>query len=152
MIKEGSQAPEFSLKDSEGKTHKLSDYRGKKIVLYFYPRDNTPGCTKEACNFRDDDSEIRKRNGVVLGVSGDSEESHKKFQEKHKLPFTLLSDPEKEVIKRYGAWKEKRMYGKTFLGIQRSTFLIDEKGNVIKVFPNVKVDNHSKEILDLLKD
>jgi len=150
MLKEGSKAPEFSLKDQKGKTHKLSEYKGKKIILYFYPRDNTPGCTKEACNFRDDDSQIRKKNAVVLGVSGDSVESHKKFQEKHALPFTLLSDPDKDVIKKYGAWKQKSMYGKTFLGIQRSTYVIDEKGKIIKVFDKVKVDNHSKEILELL--
>jgi len=150
MLKEGNSAPDFSLKDGEGKTRKLSDYRGKKVVLYFYPKDNTPGCTKEACNFRDDDSEIRKKNGVVIGISGDSEESHKNFANKYKLPFILLSDPKKQVIEKYGALKQKSMFGNSFLGIQRSTFVIDEKGKIIKVFPNVKVDNHSMEILELL--
>ena len=150
MLKEGIKAPDFSLKNQEGKTHKLSDYKGKKVILYFYPKDNTPGCIKEACNFRDDDSQIRKKNGIVLGISGDSVESHKKFQEKHTLPFTLLSDPEKQVIKKYGAWKEKKMYGNTFMGIQRSTFVIDENGKIIKVFDKVEVDNHSKEIIELI--
>lgn len=149
-MKEGNKAPEFKLKDQEGKEHKLSDYRGKKVVLYFYPKDDTPGCTKEACNFRDDDSLIRKKNAVVLGVSGDSVEKHKKFEQKYKLNFTLLSDPKKEVIKKYGAMKEKSIFGNTFLGIQRSTFVIDEQGKIIKIFEKVKVDNHSKEILELL--
>jgi thioredoxin-dependent peroxiredoxin len=146
MLKQGDKAPDFELKDQKGKTHKLSDYKGK-VVLYFYPKDDTPGCTKEACNFRDDFSEYKKRGITILGISADNPEKHSKFMEKYSLPFTLLSDPEKETIKNYGAYGEKRFMGKTFLGIKRMTFLI-EKGIIKKIYPKVDVSEHSKEILD----
>ena len=151
MLKEGDKAPQFELKDQHGKTHKLSDYKGKKFVIYFYPKDNTPGCTKEACAFRDNFSVYKKKGVVVLGISKDSEASHKKFADKFDLPFTLLSDPKSETIEKYGAWKEKSMYGKTFMGIARITYLIDEKGKILKVYPKVKPDEHAKEILADLK-
>jgi len=151
MLKEGDKAPQFELKDQLGKTHKLSDYKGKKFVIYFYPKDNTPGCTKEACAFRDNFSVYKKKGVVVLGISKDSEASHKKFADKFDLPFTLLSDPKSETIEKYGAWKEKSMYGKTFMGIARITYLIDEKGKILKVYPKVKPDEHAKEILADLK-
>lgn len=148
-VLEGQKAPDFELKDSEGKTHKLSNYKGKKVIIYFYPKDNTPGCTKEACDFRDNYHDIEKK-AIVFGISGDSEDSHKKFKEKYSLPFILLSDPEKEVIKKYGALKEKSMFGNTFLGIVRSTIIIDEDGKIIKIFPKVKVSGHVREVLDFL--
>ncbi len=150
MLKEGDKPEEFSLKDSDGKTYKLTEFKGKKVILYFYPKDDTPGCTKEACSFRDIYSEISKKNAVIVGISGDSVESHKKFQDKFSLPFILFSDPDKKIIKQFGALKKKCMFGKSFLGIQRSTFVLDEKGIIIKVFPNVNVSEHSKEILEVL--
>lgn len=150
MLKEGSNAPAFSLKDQNGKTHKLSDYKGKKLVVYFYPKDNTPGCTKEACSFRDDYSTFKKAGVEIIGISKDSVESHTKFSEKLGLPFTILSDPEGKVIEAYSAWKEKSMYGKTFMGIARITYLIDEKGKIIKAFPKVKPDEHAREILEFI--
>lgn len=151
MLKENTKAPSFSLKDQNGKTHKLSDYKGKKLVIYFYPKDNTPGCTKEACGFRDDYSAFKKAGVEIIGISKDSVESHTKFVDKFDLNFTLLSDPETKVIEKYGAWKEKSMYGKTFMGIARITYLIDEKGKIIKAYPKVKPAEHSKEILADLK-
>lgn len=150
MLKEGSEAPEFTLKDQNGEKHSLSHYKGYKVILYFYPKDNTPGCTQEAQAFRDDYNEFKKRCIVVLGVSKDSESTHKNFADNHKLPFTLLSDPEGKVIEKYGAWKEKSMYGKTFMGIARITYIIDEKGKILKAFPKVKPKEHTKEILDAL--
>lgn len=150
MLKEGDKALEFSLKDQNGKMHKLSDYKGKKVIVYFYPKDDTPGCTKEACNFRDNFSDFKKKGAIILGISADDEKSHKKFAEKYSLPFTLLSDPGHEVLEKYGAWTKKSMYGKIFMGIQRITYLIDEKGIVIKVFPKVKPDEHADELLALL--
>lgn len=149
-LKEGSKAPDFSLKDQDGKTHKLSGYKGKKVVLYFYPKDNTPGCTIEACEFRNDEALYRKKGAVILGVSVDDERSHRKFADKYKLQFTLLADPEKEVVERYGVWGEKSFMGHKYLGTSRETFLIDEKGKIMKHFDEVKVKNHSKEILGLL--
>lgn len=149
-LKEGNLAPDFSLASTEGKEIKLSDYRGKNVVLYFYPKDDTPGCTKEACSFRDESKIFAKKNAIVLGVSADSVESHQKFQKKYKLSFPLLSDQTKEVIKKYGAWKQKSMYGNTFLGIERTTVLIDKQGKVAKIFPKVKVDGHSTELLSAL--
>ena len=149
MLKEGNIAPDFSLKDSEGKVHKLSDYKGKKVVLYFYPKDFTPGCTKEACDFRNNFSKINKK-AVVIGISADSEASHKRFQEKYKLPFIVLSDPEKKVIKSYDVLKKKSFFGNIFLGIARSTFIIDEEGKIIKMFPKVKVSGHVKEVVESL--
>ena len=150
MLEEGYKAPEFSLKDQDGKTHKLSEYKGKKVIVYFYPRDDTPGCTTEACSFRDSFSDFKKKGAVILGISADDEKSHKKFAEKYSLPFTLLSDPGHETLEKYGAWTKKSMYGKVFMGIQRITYLIDEKGKVMKAFKKVKPDEHAEELLALL--
>jgi peroxiredoxin Q/BCP len=150
MLQEGTLAPDFTLPADGGGEVTLSDYRGKKIVLYFYPKDNTSGCTTEACNFRDDYSEITAAGAVVLGVSPDSIKSHAGFKLKHNLPFALLSDPDHNVAEMYGAWGEKKMYGRTYMGIIRSTFVIDEEGTIIKVFPKVKVKNHSQEVLEVL--
>ena len=150
MLSEGAIAPDFELEDQDSKTHRLSDYIGKKVVLYFYPRDNTPGCTVEACNFRDDESAYKKKGAVILGVSTDDVSSHKKFSTGKRLPFTLLGDTEKKVVNLYGVWKEKSFLGKKFLGTSRETFIIDEKGKIMKHFDDVSVRNHSKEILELL--
>ena len=150
MLNVGDKAPEFSLKDQDGKTHKLSQYKGKKVIVYFYPRDDTPGCTTEACSFRDSFSDFKKKGAVILGISADDEKSHKKFAEKYSLPFTLLSDPGHETLEKYGAWTKKSMYGKVFMGIQRITYLIDEKGKVMKAFKKVKPDEHAEELLALL--
>lgn len=150
MLKEGTQAPEFSLKDSTGKEHSLSQYKGKKVILYFYPKDDTPGCTKEACDFRDSIAVVTKKKAVVLGISADSVEAHGKFAKKFGLPFTLLSDPEKKVIQQYKAWGEKSMYGRKYMGIFRTTYVIDEQGKILKCFENVKVPGHVEEVLSLL--
>lgn len=151
MIEEGKLAPSFSLIDQDGKTHSVKDYLGKKIVLYFYPKDNTPGCTKEACNFRDDFNLFKKKDAVIFGVSADSVKSHKNFSEKFSLPFPLLSDESKKMIEAYGVWKEKSMYGKKYMGIERTTVIIDEKGKIKKIFPKVKVEGHTEEVLEALK-
>jgi peroxiredoxin Q/BCP len=151
MLQEGTQAPDFTLPADGGGVVTLSDYQGKRIVLYFYPKDNTSGCTTEACNFRDDYSEITAAGAVVLGVSPDSIKSHDGFKLKHNLPFALLSDADHKVAEMYGAWGEKKMYGKTYMGIIRSTFVIDEEGTIIKVFPKVRVKNHSQEVLNVLQ-
>lgn len=151
MLKEGDKAPNFTLKNDQEQDISLSDFKGKKVVLYFYPKDNTPGCTKEACSFRDVYDDILEAGAVVIGISKDSINSHQKFRNKNNLPFYLLSDPDNSIIEAYGAWKEKKMYGKTFLGIVRSTFIIDENGIIIKVYPKVKPDSHGKEILEELK-
>lgn len=150
MLKEGDKAPDFKLKDSNGKIVSLKDFRGKDVVLYFYPKDDTSGCTKEACSFRDSYPDFNKLDAVILGISADSEESHRKFISKYELPFTLLSDPGKEAIDAYGVWKEKSMYGKKYMGIERTTFLIDRNGKIKKIFPKVKVDGHADEILSFL--
>jgi len=150
LLKEGSIAPNFTLKDKDNNSHKLSDYRGKKVILYFYPKDSTPGCTIEACNFRDDESMYKKKGAVILGVSVDDIKSHKKFSENKKLSFTLLADTDKKVVEKYGVWKEKNFMGKKYLGTSRETFIIDEKGKIIKHFDKVNVINHSKEILSIL--
>jgi len=150
MIEEGKKAPDFTLKDAEGKSHKLSDYKGKKVVLYFYPKDNTPGCTVEACEFRDSYKEIQKKGAVILGVSTDGEKSHKKFVEKYNLPFTLLADSEKKVVDKYSVWGEKSFMGRKYMGTTRATFVIDETGKIIKVFPKVTPKGHAKKILALL--
>lgn len=152
MLSIGEKAPEFSLPDSAGRTIHLKDFRGKTIVLYFYPKDQTPGCTKEACSFNDRIPEIRKHGAVVLGVSADSVESHARFAKRHGLRFPLLSDPEKKVIKAYGAWKKKSLYGREFMGIERTTFVIDENGLIQAVFPKVRVDGHTEAVLDVLKN
>ena len=134
MLKEKDKAPDFTLLSDDGKKISLRDFRGKKVILYFYPKDNTSGCTREACAFRDSIKYFEKNNIAVIGVSKDNIESHKKFKEKYSLPFTLLSDESLDVIKAYDAWKEKSMYGKKFMGVQRSTFIIDEKGYIKHIF------------------
>ncbi|HWQ35882.1 MAG TPA: thioredoxin-dependent thiol peroxidase [Blastocatellia bacterium] len=146
----GDKAPAFSLKNTAGKTVKLSDYKGRKVVLYFYPKDATPGCTKEACGFRDDYAQLKKRGVEVIGVSGDDQQSHQKFAEKYELPFTLLSDPDHEVMEKYGAWGEKNMYGKKVTGVLRSTFIIDEQGRIAHIFRKVKTDTHSQDVMAVL--
>jgi peroxiredoxin Q/BCP len=150
MLQEGTMALDFTLPADGGGEVTLSDYRGKKVVLYFYPKDDTSGCTTEACNFRDDYFGILAAGAVVLGVSPDTVKSHDKFKLKYELPFALLSDPEHHVAEMYGAWGEKQMYGKAYMGILRSTFVIDEQGMIVKVFPNVKPKNHSQEVLAVL--
>ena len=147
MLKEGDPAVDFELPDQEGGPVRLSRYRGRKIVLYFYPRDNTPGCTREACSLRDVYDEILSRGAVVIGISRDSASSHQKFRQKHGLPFLLLSDPEASAIAAWGAWGEKKMMGRTGMGIIRCSYIIDEEFRVMKVFPKVKPDEHGKEIL-----
>jgi len=151
MLEIKTKAPGFTVKDQDGNNISLDDFAGKKVILYFYPKDNTPGCTKEACNFRDYYEEIKKLGTVILGVSADSGESHRKFISKYKLPFTLLSDPERKLIDLYEAWGEKKMYGKLFKGIIRSTVIIDENGFIEKVFPKVKASEHGKEIYEYLR-
>lgn len=150
MIEKGMKAPDFSLVDDEGKTWSLADFAGKTFVLYFYPRDNTPGCTVEACSFRDHNDEFRKRGVSVVGVSPDTAVSHAKFRQKHSLPFILLADPEKKAISAYGAYGEKMMYGRKTMGVIRSTFVIDGKGMVAKVFPKVTPADHANQILSIL--
>lgn len=152
MLKENDKAPDFSLISDEGKKINLKDFRGKKVILYFYPKDNTSGCTKEACSFRDSIKSFEKNNAVVIGISKDDISSHKKFKEKYNLPFNLLSDESLETIKDYGVWKEKNMYGKKYMGIERTTFIIDEKGIIRKIYPKVKVIGHIEEILNELKN
>ena len=146
----GSLAPDFTLMGSDGKEHKLSDYKGKKVILYFYPKDNTPGCTTEACNFRDNINTITNLNAIVLGISKDTLKSHNKFIEKFNLPFILLSDEDKLVCHLYDVIKEKNMFGKKVLGIERSTFIIDEEGRLIKEFRKVKVKDHINEVINTL--
>lgn len=150
MVKEGRAAPDFTLPSSEGGEVSLKGFRGKTVVLYFYPKDDTPGCTKEACAFRDTQARIKKTGAVVLGVSPDSLPSHEKFRAKYRLNFPLLSDPDKSVAKRYGAFGEKVMYGKKVTGMIRSTFIIDGEGVVRKVFPRVRVDGHADQVLEAL--
>jgi peroxiredoxin Q/BCP len=152
MVEEGKPAPDFELNTDSGESVKLSDFRGKPVVLYFYPKDDTPGCTTQACGIRDSYGEFKKRGAVVLGVSPDDEKSHVKFKEKYELPFTLLADPEHKVAEQYGTWVEKKNYGKEYWGIERSTFLIDSKGNVAKVMRRVKPDTHTDDVLAALPD
>lgn len=147
MLKEGNFAPEFELPDQEEVMHKLSDYRGKKVVLYFYPKDDTPGCTKEACSFRDSFGDFRKNGMIVLGVSKDDAKSHAKFQEKYSLPFPLLSDTDTNVIKAYEAWGLKKFMGKEYMGVIRVTYVIDEAGKILKTYEDVKPQDHAQEIL-----
>lgn len=151
MLKQGDMAVDFLLKDSYGNDVSLSEFKGKKVILYFYPRDNTPGCTKEACSFRDAYDLILEEGAVVLGISVDTEATHEKFRERYSLPFYLLSDIEHKVGEAYGAWGEKKLYGKTYIGMIRSTFIIDEQGKIIKVFPKVKLDQHVEEVVNELK-
>jgi peroxiredoxin Q/BCP len=147
MIEEGKPAPDFELATDTGERVKLSDYRGRPVVLYFYPKDDTPGCTVEASGFRDSYTDFEKRGAVILGVSPDDESSHAKFKQKYSLPFTLLADPEHEVADRYGVWGEKKYAGKTYWGVNRTTFVIDAGGNVAKVLRNVKPDGHPEQVL-----
>ncbi|MEN8194815.1 MAG: thioredoxin-dependent thiol peroxidase [Bacteroidota bacterium] len=147
MLEEGKKAPQFTLPDSDGNKISLKDFIGQKVVLYFYPKDNTSGCTKEACDFRDSVSSFNKLKVAVLGISKDSQSSHIKFRDKYDLNFPLLSDVDTKVIQKYGVWKEKSMYGRKYMGVERSTFLIDEKGKIVKVYRKVKVTGHVDQII-----
>lgn len=149
QLKEGMKAPVFEGVDQDGKVVRLSDFSGRKVVLYFYPKDNTPGCTAEACNLRDNYNELLKKGFAVVGVSMDSEKSHKNFAVKHSLPFPLIADTSKKILNDYGVWKEKSMYGKSFLGIVRTTFIIDEKGIIEKIISKVDTKSHSGQIFSL---
>ena len=151
MLEVGMKAPEFTLPDKDGNMVSLADFAGKKVVLYFYPRDNTPGCTRQACAFASAYEEFKNINAVVIGVSKDSVTSHQKFAEKHGLPFILRSDPERAAIEAYGVWQEKKNYGKVSMGVVRSTFVIDENGVVEKVMPKVKPDTNAAEIMAYLR-
>ena len=147
MLEVGTQAPDFTLPDQNGNRHSLSDYRGKKVILYFYPKDNTPGCTKQACGFAERYPKFTEKGAVVLGISKDSVASHKKFEEKYGLPFTLLADPELAAIQAYDVWQEKKNYGKTYMGVVRSTYLIDENGKIVKAFDKVKAADNPEQML-----
>ena len=151
-LKVGDKAPSFKLQNQEGKTISLSDLKGKSIVLYFYPKDDTSGCTKESCNFRDEFPAFGKLNAEIIGMSADSVESHKKFAEKYNLPFNLLSNEDKDVLVKYGVWQQKSMYGRKYMGIVRTTFIIDSSGKIRKIFEKVKVDDHNREVMEALKD
>jgi peroxiredoxin Q/BCP len=148
----GDKAPSVVLNDQEGKKVSLNDFKGSNIVLYFYPKDNTSGCTKEACDFRDEFPKFGKLKTKIFGVSPDSVESHKKFAAKYNLPFQLLSDENKQVVEKYGVWKEKSMYGRKYMGVERSTFIIDKTGKLRKIFRKVKVADHHKEVINALKE
>ena len=150
MLQAGMQAPAFTLADKDGKMVSLSDFRGKKVVLYFYPKDNTPGCTRQACAFAAAYGEFESKNAVVIGVSKDSAASHAKFAEKYQLPFILLSDPELQAIQAYGVWQEKKLYGKACMGVVRTTFIIDEDGKIALVMPKVKPDTNAADVLAAL--
>ena len=150
MLQIGMKAPEFTLKNQHGEAVRLADFLGKKVVLYFYPKDNTPGCTRQACAFAEAYEAFKGQDIAVIGVSKDSVASHLKFAQKYDLPFVLLSDPELQVIQAYGVWQEKKLYGKVSMGVVRTTFLIDEKGNIEKVMPKVKPDTNAAEILAYL--
>lgn len=152
MIEVGKKAPDFSLPDYKGNKHILSDYRGKPVILYFYPRDDTPGCTQEACSFRDSFPEFEKANVTVLGISIDDEKSHEKFVNKFDLPFTLLSDKDKKVVEKYGVWVEKNMYGKKHWGTARKTFLLDKEGKIVHIFNKVNTETHAKDVQKILSE
>lgn len=147
MLEIGTKAPDFTLPDQNGNMHSLSEYRGKKVILYFYPKDNTAGCTKQACGFAERYPQFTEKGAVVLGVSKDSVASHKKFEEKYGLPFTLLADPELAAIQAYDVWQEKKNYGKTYMGVVRTTYLIDEKGKIAKAFDKVKAADNPEQML-----
>lgn len=150
MLKEGTKAPGFSLPDQNGKVHTLEEYKGKKVILYFYPKDNTPGCTKQACGFGELYPQFLEKDVVVIGVSKDSVASHKKFEEKYELPFILLSDTELSCIQEYDVWQEKKNYGKVSMGVVRTTYLIDEEGTIIKAFDKVKAAENPAQMLQIL--
>ena len=147
MLDIGTVAPDFTLPDQNGETHSLSDYRGQRVILYFYPKDNTAGCTRQACNFKELMPQFREKGAVILGVSKDSVASHKRFEEKYGLPFTLLSDEEKTVIQAYDVWKEKKNYGKVSMGVVRTTYLIDENGVIVRAFDKVKAADNPAQML-----
>ncbi len=150
MLKENMKAPDFKLSAGDGKEYSLSDFAGKKVILYFYPKDSTAGCTKQALGFAENYEKFKENNTVVIGINKDSTASHKKFADKYSLPFILLSDTEREVLEEYGVWQEKKMCGKVSMGIVRTTFIIDENGNIKKIFEKVKADGHAKEVLSYL--
>ncbi len=150
VLKEGDKAPAFSAKDQNGKTVSLADFAGKNLILYFYPKDDTPGCTAEACDFRDNYQSLAQQGYQVIGVSTDDEKSHKKFESKHNLPFPLIADTDKSIVESYGVWVEKNMYGKLYMGTARTTFLIDRNGVIQKIIEKVDTKNSSKQVLDLL--
>ena len=149
-LKPGDKAPDFKLPADDGKIYSLKDFKGKKLILYFYPKDMTSGCTKEACDFRDNINTISRKKAVIAGVSPDSVESHRKFKDKFSLPFLLLSDESIKILQDYGVWKEKSMYGKKYMGVVRSTFIIDEKGRIAKIYENVKVPGHVEDVISSL--
>ncbi len=151
MLNIGDKAPDFTLLSDSDKKINLKDFRGKKIILYFYPKDMTSGCTAEACDFRDNITFFEKNNFVIIGVSKDNPDTHRKFKQKYSLPFTLLSDETTEILNAYGVWKEKSMYGKKYMGIERTTFLIDEKGKILEIFKKVKVKGHIQDIINKIK-
>jgi thioredoxin-dependent peroxiredoxin len=148
MLEEGKNAPAFSVKADDGKKVALKDFKGKTVILYFYPKDMTPGCTTQACDFRDFQATLKKKKAVVLGVSKDPIDRHLKFKEKYDLPFPLLSDEDGKLCEKYGVWQEKKLYGKSFMGIVRSTFVIDPEGKIQKIYPNVKVKGHVEKVLE----
>ena len=150
MVEAGMQAPAFMLADKNGKQVSLSDFLGKKVVLYFYPKDNTPGCTRQACAFAAAYSKFEKKNAVVVGISKDNVSSHEKFAEKYNLPFILLSDSDLQAIQAYGVWQEKKLYGRISMGVVRTTFIIDEQGKIMKVMPKAKPDTNAAEVLEIL--
>lgn len=150
MVDVGSEAPDFELEDQDGHRHRLSRYRGRWVVLYFYPKDDTPGCTKEACGFRDTLPDLTRLNAVVMGLSADDRESHARFAQKHALSFPLLVDPDKHVLETYGAYGERSMYGRTFMGVKRISYLIDPEGKVARAWPNVKAAEHAQEVAEAL--
>ena len=150
MLEVGMKAPDFSLLDKDGNTVRLSDFQGKKVVLYFYPKDNTPGCTRQACAFAASYEQFKTQDAAVIGISKDSVASHLKFAQKYDLPFVLLSDPELQAIQAYGVWQEKKLYGKVSMGVVRTTYIIDEQGNIEKVMPKVKPDTNAADILTYL--
>ena len=149
--KEGEKAPDFTAKDQNGNIVSLSDFKGKNVILYFYPQDNTPTCTNEACNFRDNYQSLLSKGFSVIGVSPDTEKSHKKFETKFNLPFPLIADPDRKIVEQYGLWAEKTTFGRTYMGVLRTTFVIDPKGNILKVIDKVESKNASQQVLDLLQ-
>jgi thioredoxin-dependent peroxiredoxin len=152
MLKEGDKAPDFKSKDQDGSPVKLSDFKGQRVVLFFYPKDDTPGWTKEACSFRDANDEFEKHNIKLLGVSVDDEKAHQKFRSKYGLQMDLIADTDKSVVEKYGVWAEKSMYGKKYMGTNRKTFLIDENGKIAKIFDKVNVEEHADEVLEAFRE